>query len=515
MRIVSVETMQKLDKRTIEELGLPALVLMERAALGVLTALREHFKPHLQAVQILVGTGNNGGDGLALARMLQGQGVPVCVWLQGQDSRRSPDNLSQWALVQKLEIPCFWLEENPDWPERMAEASLIVDSIFGVGLTRPITGLWADVITHINALTIPVVAVDIPSGIQADTGQALGGLALRAIETITCGLPKWGLMMDPALDYVGQLEMVDIGIPPAYTAQVAGGHLLDLALASSLAPPARRLNSHKGSYGRLLIVAGSLGMAGAAVIATQAALRSGTGLVYTYVPAAIQAQVAQMVPQALVFGLPDFEGKIVPEAMSLLAEPLKQVDAVLLGPGLGQSETLVDFVSDFLNVLEKPLLLDADGLNNFAKAYQAKTTSAFKTPTIITPHAGELGRLLGQPVADLQNNRLQALHQGAKQFNVTHIFKGARSLIGTPDRRCWVNTSGNPALARGGSGDILAGLVAGLLAQGYPPEAAALLGVYWHGLAADLAVAEMPAACLSLAELLAALPAALTRLQAF
>lgn len=509
MRIVSSETMKSLDQRTIHELGLPSLVLMERAALGVLTALREHFPQHLNAVQILVGSGNNGGDGLALARMLHGQGVPVHVWLSDRQAKRSPDNSKQQEMVDKLPIPCSWLEDTADWQSQMAQASLIIDSLFGVGLNRAITGSWAEVIPYLNSLAVPVVAVDIPSGIDADSGVPLGELALRAELTVTCGLPKWGLLMDPALDYVGQLEMVDIGIPPAYAAQVPGGHLLDLPLAASLAPPPRRRNSHKGSYGRLLVIAGSLGMGGAAAIATEAALRSGAGLVYVYVPASIQAQVAIQLPQALVFPLPEQDGKICREALKELAEPLKNTNAVLLGPGLGQGAATTAFVSDLLKQIHQPLVLDADGLNHLAQAPQP-----FQSPTLITPHAGELGRLLGCSTAEIQNNRLQALHQGAKQFNCTHILKGARSLIGTPDGRCWVNTSGNPALARGGSGDVLAGLLAGLLAQGYPPEAAALLGVYWHGLAADLAAGELPAACLAIKELVGCLPAALARLQA-
>ncbi|PIQ27946.1 bifunctional ADP-dependent NAD(P)H-hydrate dehydratase/NAD(P)H-hydrate epimerase [bacterium (Candidatus Blackallbacteria) CG17_big_fil_post_rev_8_21_14_2_50_48_46] len=508
MRIVSVETMQGLDQRTIQELGLPSLVLMERAALGVLTALREHFSPALQQVHILVGSGNNGGDGLALARMLQGQGIPVEIWIQEETSKRSPDNLKQLEIVKKLGLPVHPLEANPTWRTQLSEATLIIDSIFGVGLSRPISGIWAEVIQYLNQVPLPIVAIDIPSGIHGDSGVPLGDLALRAELTVTCGLPKWGLMMDPALDYTGQLEMVDIGIPPAYSAAVPGGHLLDLPLAASLAPPPRRRNSHKGSYGRLVIVAGSLGMSGAAVIATEAALKAGTGLVYTCVPASIQAQVAQQVPQALVVPLPDSDGFLGPESLEHLRTLLLRADAALLGPGLGFAPQTTELVQKLLCAMPCPLVLDADGLNHFAQ-----TSQDFQSPTLITPHAGELGRLLQTSTAEIQANRLQALHQGANQFNCTHILKGARSLIGTPDGRCWVNTSGNPALARGGSGDILAGLLAGLLAQGYPPEAAALLGVYWHGLAADLAVTEWPEACVSIRELLTCLPKALARLQ--
>lgn len=508
MRIVSVKTMQGLDQQTIQELGLPSLVLMERAALGVLTALREYYSAALKQVDILAGSGNNGGDGLALARMLQSQGIPVRVWLEGTDQRRSPDHCKQLAMVEKLAIPVLRLEQTPNWSQHMAQATLIVDAIFGIGLSRPVNGLWAEVIETVNRLPIPVVAIDIPSGIHGDTGVVLGNLALRANLTVTCGLPKWGLMMDPALDYVGQLEVVDIGIPPAYSAAAPGGHLLDLPLAASLAPRPRSRHAHKGSFGRLVIIAGSTGMSGAAVFATEAALRAGTGLVYSCVPASIQAQVAAQVPQALVFPLPEQEGCLSMAALAPLREKLHKADALLIGPGLGRHPETQALLEPLLDEIEIPLVLDADGL--YALAQKPRQ---FKSPTLITPHAGELAQLLACTPAEIQANRLQALHQGAQRYQCVHILKGARSLIGTADGRCWVNTSGNPALARGGSGDVLAGLLSGLLAQGYPPEAAALLGVYWHGLAADQAVLQQPEACVSVPELLGSLPAALKSLQ--
>ena len=508
MRIVSAETMQALDRRTMTELGLPSLVLMERAALGVLTALRTHFAPQLEQVHILAGSGNNGGDGLALARMLQGQGFPVEVWCTHAPQAASPDHQSQAHMLTQLGIQCRQLEDHPDWRSHMARASLVVDAVFGVGLNRPVTGLWAEVITWLNQLPVPVVAIDIPSGIHANTGLPLGDLALRAEMTVTCGLPKWGLMMDPALPFVGRLEMVDIGIPPAYSATVAGGHLLDAGLARSLTPPPRRQNAHKGRFGRLLIVAGSLGMSGAAVFAAQAALRAGTGIVTLAVPAAIQTQVAQQIPQALVFALPERNGFLSPEALPELRALSERASAALVGPGLGQDPATAALLQTWLPEIRVPLLLDADGLNHLAQL--ELTLSA---PLLLTPHAGELGRLLGQSATTIQADRLCFLREGATRFDCVHVLKGAKTLIGTPDGRCWVNTSGNPALARGGSGDVLAGLIAGLIAQGYPLEAAALLGVYWHGLAADLAIREIPETCLTLPDLLQALPGALKQLK--
>lgn len=508
MRIVSVKTMQKLDQQTIHELGLPSLVLMERAALGVLTALREHWGSSLQQVEILAGNGNNGGDGLALARMLKNQGVSVRVWLEGNEQRCSPDHRTQLSMVQKLSIPVLKLEQTPDWRKQIAQASLIVDAIFGIGLSRPIGGIWAEVIETVNGLNIPVVAIDIPSGIHGDTGLPLGNLALRADLTVTCGLPKWGLMMDPALDYVGHLEIVDIGIPPSYSAAAPGGYLLDLTLAASLAPRPRPRQAHKGNFGRLVIIAGSMGMSGAAVFATEAALRAGAGLVYTCVPASIQAQVASQVPQALVVPLPDQAGYLNDMAFAPLQEQIKKADALLIGPGLGCHPQTQALVQKLLDEIHMPLVLDADGLNALTQRSQP-----FNSPTIITPHPGELARLLKCTPTEIQANRLQALQQGAQRYQCIHILKGARSLIGTPDGRCWVNTSGNPALARGGSGDVLAGLLAGLLAQGYPADAAALLGVYWHGLAADQAVCQHPETCLTIPEFIYHLSAALKYLQ--
>jgi hydroxyethylthiazole kinase-like uncharacterized protein yjeF len=508
MRIVSAETMQALDRRTITELGLPALVLMERAALGVLTALRTHFSHQLEHVHILAGRGNNGGDGLALARMLQGQGFPVEVWMTGATETASPDQRLQAQMLDKLGIVCHELAEHPDWRSHIARASLVVDAIFGVGLNRPISGIWAEVINWLNQLPVPVVAIDIPSGIHANTGMPLGEMALYADMTVTCGLPKWGLLMDPALPFVGQLEMVDIGIPPSYSATVTGGHLLDAALARSLTPPPRRPDAHKGRFGRLLIIAGSLGMSGAAVMSAQAALKAGAGVVTLAVPAAIQTQVAQQIPQALVFALPDHAGFLSIQALPALLQHLERANVVMMGPGLGLASETQDLLRELLPAIRIPLLLDADGLNHLA-ALSVKP----EAPLLITPHPGELGRLLGHSVATIQADRLRFLHEGAARFDCIHVLKGARTLIGTPDGRCWVNSSGNPALARGGSGDLLAGLMAGLISQGHPLEAAALLGVYWHGLAADLVVQTLPETCVTLVDLLETLPAALKQLQ--
>lgn len=505
MKTVDVTTMQNLDRRTIEELGIPSLVLMERAALGVISSIHQYLGHCLAEVHIVVGTGNNGGDGLAVARLLQNRGLKVKVWWSGQADKRSPDNQHQWNLNQKLGIQQARIEDLESFQRKLSRASLIVDSIFGVGLNRTITGPWSEIIKAINQAKKPVVAIDIPSGLDGNTGQILG-LAIQANLTVTCGLPKWGLLMDPALDYVGKLEVVDIGIPPIYTAQVQG-NILDQEKVYTLIPAPRSRSAHKGNFGKLAIVAGSLGMSGAATLATKAALHTGVGIVYTLVPASIQAQVAAQVPEALVIPLPEEEGKISPAALPILQDYQSKVQAFLVGPGMGVSPSAQRMLQSFLNQLDKPVVLDADGLNNFTEFARP-----FKTPTIITPHVSELGRLLKLSAAEIQNNRVKYALRGALNFNCTHILKGASTLIASPSQDFWVNLTGNPGLARGGSGDVLAGLVAGLLAQGYSTENAALFGVYWHGLTADQLANQKNEVTITVGELISYLPQTYSRI---
>lgn len=511
MQIVNAATMQALDQRCIIELGLPGLVLMERAALGILNALQRHFGSRLQQVSVLAGNGNNGGDGLALARLLHCQGIPVTVWLASAKTG-SAAYQQQLQMATKLQIPCRVAEDAQlaAVQASLAQSSLIIDALLGVGLSRPVTGLYAELIALANAAPAPILAIDLPSGLQADTGQALG-CAIQATLTVSCALPKWAHYLDPALESVGQLEVVDIGIPPAYSANHPE-QVLCPALLQALLPAPRKRNSHKGSYGQLGIVAGSLGMSGAAQLAAQAALHSGVGLVFLYVPASIQAILASALPEVQVRPLPDQDGQLSEAGLQHLLAAASAHDALLVGPGLGRSQSTGALLRGLLTTnTALPLVLDADALWHLA---EARPRQAFAQPVILTPHPGEMAQLLGCSSAEVQADRVSAARQAALQYQSVSLLKGARSLVANPDGRLAFNASGNPGMARGGMGDLLAGLCGGLLAQGLPAYDAARLAAAWHGLAGDLAASSLSETCLSLGALLAQLPAAWRQLHA-
>lgn len=500
MHIVNASTMRALDQQTIQELGLPSMVLMERAALGIVAAIYQHLAAFLQEVHILVGTGNNGGDGLAIGRLLHQKGVSVKLWLWNSQAERSPDNQLQLDICQRLGLDIS--EMNLDSiASEWTSATVIIDSLFGVGLNRELSPELCRAIESANQSTAKRVAVDISSGLHSDTGQVLGA-AFQADLTVSCALPKWGHLLDPALKYVGHLEIVDIGIPSEYY-----GHLKEQVLSPSLLhalkPLPRESNSHKGSYGSLGIVAGSLGMSGAARMAAEAALETGVGLVYLLVPASIQDQLAASLPQVQVVPLPEYGGQLAPQALDILRYRLSKMDAVLIGPGLGREEPVGQLLLDLLPLLKQPLVLDADAL-----WFLAQDPRQFEQLTVLTPHPGELANLLNQSKTAIQSDRVSAAKTAAQTFQAVTLLKGARSLIAEPNGYVWFNSTGNPGMARGGMGDVLAGLVAGLLAQGQSAIQSACLATYWHGLAGDLVKQEVSEISLTVARLQAALPQA-------
>lgn len=499
MKIASVLAMQQLDRRTIDELGLPALVLMERAALGIADILKRHFYDQLQYVHILAGNGNNGGDGLALARILANQKNKVHVWLWGSDDKRSLENKHQLKMLETWGVSFTSIKKSDDFYMGLQSASLIVDCLFGIGLNRPIVDMAAELVTIINQSHKLVVAADIPSGLHGDTGIVLG-CAIKATTTVTFGVYKSGLLMDPALDYVGQLECVDIGIPHHYSADLLGqiNSMADVSL------PKRSAASHKGCYGRVLILAGSETMSGAAVLAAKAALKSGSGLVFLMVPEAIHSLVAPQIPEVQVLSLPIQNGRIATETIDLWQEKALGVQAILVGPGLGTSSEWPAFLQTLLQKVHCPVVLDADALNNLCGS-QIQVSA----PLIITPHVGELSRWTGLSTQTIQNDRIQAACQAAHKFGCITVLKGGNTLIATPDGHYWVNQTGNPGMARGGSGDILAGLLVGLLGQGLLPLTATRLAAYWHGLAGDIAAQQWGQTCMGAMDILSALPEAL------
>jgi NAD(P)H-hydrate epimerase len=370
------------------------------------------------------------------------------------------------------------------------DADLVVDALLGTGLTPPARGLTAAAISLINALGRPVLAVDIPSGLAADHGRVIGE-AVRATATVTFGYPKPGLLVHPAARHVGRLWCADIGFPPGTDSLVAGE--LNLVTAKDLASNSatRDPESHKGTYGHVLLVAGSRGMAGAAVLAARGALRAGAGLVTVAMPASIAPPFFPGLPEAMLLPLPDQSSPAgARDSATKIIEQFSRVNALALGPGLSRGDGPSRLARDLCAAVDLPLLVDADALHALA-IDGPHTIFQRRTPAILTPHPGELSGLIGMSAGDVQDDRIGAARACARRFNAVVVLKGSRTVVAAPGGPLWINPTGNPAMATAGMGDVLTGVIAAHLARGIEPLAAALLGVYLHGLAGDLAVADL------------------------
>ncbi|MCW5891786.1 MAG: NAD(P)H-hydrate dehydratase [bacterium] len=508
MTLVTAAEMRALDRFAIEH-GTPGRVLMERAGAGAARALRARFGRVRGPVVIVCGKGNNGGDGFVVARHLKAAKRPVDVWLAGRREDLRGD--AAWA-AGRWRGPVQHLAGDGDVARlavRLARAGVVVDALLGTGLDKPVTGTFARVIEAINASGRPVLAIDLPSGMHADTGAPLG-VAVQATATVTFAFAKIGQVTYPGLARCGPLDVVDIGIPDAALAAVAPrARLLDDAGVGALLAP-RRPDSHKGTYGHVLVVAGSRGKGGAAVLCSHAAGRTGAGLTTLALPAALQPQLEARVPEIMTADLPDGpDGTASAGDGGAIDRLLAGRAAVVCGPGLGQNPGVKALVARVLQGTTAPLVLDADGLN----AVDAALLRRRSAPTIVTPHPGEMSRLVGLPTAEVQADRPGVARRFAADTGVVVVLKGARTLIAAPDGTLAVCPTGNPGMATGGMGDVLAGVTGGLLAQGLAPLDAACLAVYLHGAAADAVAARRGQVGLLAGDLLDELPPTLARLQ--
>jgi NAD(P)H-hydrate epimerase len=522
MRILSAEAMREVDRAAIEELGLPGLVLMENAAIGVADAIGEVYG-EAESAAIFCGPGNNGGDGLAVARHLATRGYAVEIFLvNGRPGRMalSGDAGTQLAVCRKLELPIQEVGPEDDLApaiDAARDCHLIVDALFGTGLARPLEGVYAALVEALNELPVPRVAVDLPSGLNGSRTDVFGP-CLRADLTVTFAAPKRAHVFPPAAEVVGELIVTDLGFPPELVERASeeGGpiHLLLGEELAGLVPP-RAAATHKGDYGHALLVAGSPGKAGAAILAARAAVRAGAGLVTAAVPRPILDIVDLGSIESMTLPLPsDDSGQLTEEAAAVALAAAEGKDAVAVGPGLGADAAPA--IRRLAGECPLPLVLDADGINAFAG--RAAELARRQAPTLLTPHPGELGRLLGLSTADVQADRVGAARRAAAETGAVAVLKGHQTLVAAPDGAVWVNPTGNPGMATGGTGDVLTGLLAGLLAQGLDPLDAARLGVYLHGLAGDLAVdrrgreGRQGEASLAAGDLIDALPQAFSHL---
>jgi hydroxyethylthiazole kinase-like uncharacterized protein yjeF len=492
MRILTADQMREADRRTTQDIGIPSLVLMENAGRQVVAAM-ESFFPDLaeRRVAVVSGKGSNGGDGFVVARTLHQRGVDVSVFVVGQVADIKGDSRINIEILGRLGVTVVEIADEGQWELHFSEISdheLIVDALFGTGLKSALSGIYETVIADINASAIAVVSIDLPSGMSADTPDLIGD-CIEATVTVTLGAAKLPLILPPAEEKAGEVVIADIGIPGGIIESVDGPRV-ELLTRDQMRPllSPRAADVHKGDFGRVLIVAGSRGKTGAAVLAAQGALKSGAGLVTIASPRGVIPILASYSPEYMTEGLDEtVDGTVDFTA----AEAVLNVtaDVIAAGPGLGRGEGVTTFVRELLESSELPLVLDADALNAFADE-PAALVGREGRDVIITPHPGEMARLVGCTVDDVQADRVGIARDFAQSHRVYVILKGYRTIIATPDGKIFVNPTGSPGMATGGTGDVLAGMLAAWLAQLLDAEAACRLAVYVHGAAGELADAD-------------------------
>ncbi len=487
MYLVTATEMQEMDRRTIENFGMPGMVLMENAGRGATRFLLDQF-PDIEnkRVGVIAGRGNNGGDGYVMARYLKQKGVHVKVYLLAAANRIQGDAAANLKFLKPLQVPLVEIPDEVSFSKYQAEMTgfdVWIDAILGTGLTAAVKGYFKTIIEFINGLNKPVFAVDIPSGLNSDTGQVCGA-CIRANATATFAFAKPGHLIHPGTQYTGALNIVDIGIPPHIVAEVMPRQwLLTPELIQSCLRP-RLPDAHKGATGHLLVVAGSPGKTGAAAMTSTAALRSGAGLVTLGIAETLNAVLESQLLEAMTAPLPETQPGVLGEsAFDRIKDLMTGKQCLAIGPGLGQAEPTKKLVRQIVKSSSIPLVVDADGLNNLAA--RVEILKSVSTPVILTPHPGEMARLMNSGVGNVQQDRIKCARDFATGFGVHVILKGARTVIAHPDGGVFVNPTGNAGMASGGMGDVLTGIVAGLIAQGHSPEEACRAGVYLHGLAAD------------------------------
>ena len=492
MRVLSTAQMRAADRRTIDEIGIPSAVLMENAGRQVVAAMERHLAPlGEQRVAVVCGKGNNGGDGFVVARVLEAGGVTTRVYLLVSASKIEGDARVNLSVLDVVGVPVVEVAEPDAWAAQLPDITacdVVVDALFGTGLARPLEGFWRTVVADLNASGVPIVSVDLPSGLSADTARLIGE-TIDATLTVTLGAPKLPLLMPPAATQAGDVVVADIGIPDVVVETLDGPRLeiITRERVRDLVVP-RPDDIHKGDCGRVLIVAGSTGKTGAAQLAALGALRSGAGLVTVATPRTCQSVVSTLMPEYMTLGLDDTaDGMVSADAVeTILAE---RCDVLAVGPGLGQSAGARALVRALVDQTKMPLVLDADGLNAFADD-AAGLVGRDGRDLVITPHPGEMARLMGTTIDHVQTHRVEVARELATTRALYVVLKGARTVVATPEGAVSINVTGNPGMATGGTGDVLAGVVAAWLAQLLDAEAACVLGVFLHGLAGDLAAAE-------------------------
>ena len=511
MKLVTVEQIREIDLFAIEEFGISSTTLMSNAAEHIAKAAMEQIPTGGNAI-VFCGIGNNGGDGIGAAAYLIDKGIPVRTILIGNEKKLSYDAK---AMLKRLKAASGSLEPfspSPDLYHQLNSCDVIIDAIFGVGLNSDLNEDALNAVSLINRSNATVISVDIPSGVHADTGEILGD-AVKADITITFSLAKPGHFVEPGCVSCGELRVCDIGIPEDVLDRTIS-HMY-AASPGEIHLPRRRLDTHKGDYGRALILAGSIGYTGAPALAARAATRMGAGLVSVGVPKSIYNIMATKLDEEMPFPLPENKkGMISTAATKEILERVAKSDVCLIGPGLGRSDDIAELVQAITHSTEIPVVIDADGLNAIAGNIEILNNAT--CPLILTPHPGEFERLVGDLSEDDEDapmDRLSIACEFATKHGCILVLKGHRTIIALPNGIAYINTTGGPAMAKGGTGDVLAGMITALIAQKLPIVHAVAVAVYIHGLAGDMCAEKLSDYCVTASDIIAMLPQAVQKIE--
>jgi len=512
MKVATAEQMQELDRKAIETYRIPGIVLMENAGRGAMEVISHAFPDILKKrIAIIAGKGNNGGDGFVIGRHFLNRGVSVKTFLLADPNTLRGDAETAFQMFIRMKGEVFSVPSSKEYQKikkDLEKFDILVDSIFGTGLDADVRGYYREVIEHLNTLQSPIVAVDIPSGLDANTGKPLG-TAIRASLTVTFGLPKVGHLISPGIDYVGELKVTDISIPKKLLEEEKiQTYLLESEdIRRKLAMP-RRPDSHKGDYGHLLVIAGSVGKTGAAAMACEAALRMGAGLVTLAIPKSLNAIMEVKLTEVMTEPLPETPKQTLSlRAFNSILRLCEGKKAVIIGPGIGTFKETQSLILKLIKTLNLPIVLDADGLT--ALATQPKILPATNRSLILTPHPGEMAKLIGSTAKEVQEDRIGISRNFSQSQRIHLVLKGHRTLIATPKGEIFINPTGNAGMASGGTGDVLTGMIGGLICQGFDIPSSLQTSVYLHGLAGDEVARERGEKSLIATDLIQKIPALL------
>jgi len=490
MRLVTPERMKRFDEYAMKELGIPSSVLMENAGRTTYRLAKERYLKGRDRIVVFCGRGMNGGDGFVFARYAKKDGLPVKCLLLCKKADLKGDAEIMMRVFERMEgeIVEEAHKRRDLVEEELRKADIVVDAIFGTGLSKEVEGGEREVIEMMNACGKTILSIDIPSGLDGKKGRPLG-VAVRATHTYTYGLPKVGQMLMPGAEYVGRLTVVDISIPASAEERIGvDGHLIDGDLIRGFLKR-RRADAHKGSFGHVAVIAGSKGLTGAAHMASLSALKIGAGLVTLLIPKSLNAIMEVKLTEVMTHPIED-EGKgyFPLRSFDEIKEFVADKDVIILGPGLSREKEVGDLVRKIYVEMEGPFVIDADGINAFEGHFEL--LKSFRRQAVFTPHPGELSRLISMPARQINEERIDVGRSFVKDTGLILVLKGARTIVFDRDGTFFINPTGNPALAKGGSGDVLTGFIGGLVSQGYSLLESSIFSVYVHGLLADMWVEE-------------------------